>query len=220
MCNTPDIADWTRRHGWHGGLRIISNFTFVRPAAPEPRARHRTPEDAFLVVAAGRLVELKGFRVLLHAAAKAPGAYLWIVGEGEQRPALEALVSELGLVNRVRLLGWQPEIAPFLAAANVVCLPSLHEPLGNVVLEGMGAGKPVVASRTAGPAWILRDGETGLLAEVGDPDSLAAALRRLGDDPTLCTDLARAAARDLETRFSEEAVCKEYLGLFGPKRFE
>ena len=216
VCNTPGIAKWSVDHGWRLPVRVISNFTLAKPSRPEPRSAHGTPEDAFLVVAAGRLVRLKGFDVLIRALARTPGAHLWIVGEGEERPSLESLSREMGVAERVKFLGWRDRPADFLAAADTVCLPSLHEPLGNVVLEGWALGKPVVAAAVSGPSWIIQDGVNGLLAEPGNPDSLALALRRLADDPGMRRSLASSALLALRERFSEEAVCREYLGIFGP----
>lgn len=215
VCNTPDVARWTRDHGWAGRLEVISNFAASESPAPEPRSRHATPADAFLVVAVGRLVELKGYHVLVRALAHLPGAHLWIVGEGEERPRLEALARELGVGDRFRLLGWQSSPGGFLAAADAICLPSLHETLGNAVLEGWAAGRPVVASRSPGPSWLIRDGENGLLADVGDDIQLADRLARLRADPALRLRLAGQAAVDLRDRFSEDAVTRAYLRLFG-----
>lgn len=215
VCNTPDVAEWTVRNGWAGRVEVISNFTTVSRTLPEPRAAHGTPTDAFLVVAVGRLVELKGYHVLIRAMARLPSACLWIVGEGDERPRLEALIRELGLGGRCRLLGWRADPSPFLAAADTVCLPSMHETLGNAVLEGWGAGRPVVASRTPGPSWLVRDGENGLLFPVGDPDALAGCLVRLQADRSLGARLVAVAERDLAERFSEAAVVRDYLRLFG-----
>lgn len=214
VCNTPDVADWTVRNGWAGRVEVISNFTDVSRTLPAPRAAHATPPDAFLIIAVGRLVELKGHHVLVRAMARLPSAQLWIVGEGDERPRLEAQIRELGLAHRCHLLGWKDDPAPYLAAADAVCLPSMHETLGNSVLEGWGAGRPVVASRTPGPSWLVRDGENGLLFPVGDDGALAECLERLRTDPSLRRRLAAAATDDLAGRFSETAVIESYIRLF------
>lgn len=218
VCNTPDVAAWVARHGWGGGVEVISNFVESHAATPEPRSRHATPPGEFLVVAVGRLVELKGYHVLIEALARTEGVHVWIVGEGEERPRLEALAASLGVGDRLRLLGWRTDPAPCLAAADALCLPSLHETLGNAVLEGWAAGLPVVASRAPGPSWLIRDGENGLLADVGDSAGLADALMRLRDDAQLRRRLADRAASDLAARFSERAVVDAYLRLFAPGR--
>lgn len=214
VCNTPDVAAWTIRHGWAGGTEVISNFTTVDKVAAEPRSAHETPDETFLVVAVGRLVKLKGYDVLIRAMAGVKG-HLWIVGEGEERPRLEALARELGLSDRCHLLGWRPDPAPFLAAADVVCLPSMHETLGNAILEGWGANRPVVASRTQGPGWLVRHDENGLLFPIGDDRALAECLRRLQSSPSCRRRLVAGASHTLAERFSEEVVTRAYLRLFG-----
>lgn len=214
VCNTPGIAEWTRRHGWRGRLEVISNFSSVAPSRPESRANWRTPADAFLVVAAGRLVRLKGFDVLLDAMRALPGAYLWIVGDGEERAALVAQAAASGLSERTRFIGWRDQLAPFLCAADAVCVPSRHEPLGNAVLEGLAAARPVVATRTTGPSWILRDGIDGILVDPGDAVSLAAALWRLRADASLARRLAAEGALMQSARFGEDAICDAYIRVF------
>ncbi len=214
VCNTPGIAEWTRSHGWRGRLEVISNFSSVVPSRPEPRANWNTPDDAYLVVAAGRLVRLKGFDVLVEAMRTLPGAYLWIVGDGEERAALEVQVASSGLSNRTRFIGWRDHLAPFLCAADAVCVPSRHEPLGNAVLEGLAAARPIVATRTTGPSWILRDGVDGILVEPGDAVSLSAAIGRLRSNESFARCLATAGALMQVARFGEDAICDAYTRLF------
>lgn len=214
VCNTPGIAEWTRRHGWRGRLEVISNFSSLVPSRPEPRANWRTPDDAYLVVAAGRLVRLKGFDVLIDAMRTQHGAYLWIVGDGEERADLEAQVAARGLSERTRFIGWRDQLAPFLCAADVVCVPSRHEPLGNAVLEGLAAARPVIATCTTGPSWILRDGVDGILVDPGDADSLTAAIGRLRADKSLARRLAAEGASMVSGRFGEEAICDAYIRVF------
>ena len=96
----------------------------------------------------------------------------------------------------------------------MICIPSRHEPLGNAVLEGLAAGKPVVATSTTGPSWILRDGADGILVKPDDAASLAAAIARLQFDEPLARRLVAEGLRTLSSRFGEDAVCDAYLRLF------
>lgn len=214
VCNTPGIAEHVRRLGWTRRVEVISNFSPVVPAAPVGRASHGTPPEAFLVVGVGRLVPRKGFDTLIRALASVDQAHLWLVGEGGEEARLRALARELGIAERVRFLGWQDQPAPFLAAADAVALPSIHEPLGNGILEAWALGKPVVAAASEGPSWVVADGRDGLLHPPGDVAALAAALRRLRDEPGLAARLRAGAASTLASRFSEAAVCQSYLDLF------
>ena len=83
------------------------------------RAAHYTPNHAPLVVALGRLHENKAFDVLIKAMARVPDAYLWLAGDGPEREKLEALALTEGIKPRTRFLGWQEDVAPLLAAADV-----------------------------------------------------------------------------------------------------
>lgn len=214
VCNTPGIAEHVRRLGWARRAEVISNFSPVPTVAPADRASLGVPAGAFLVVGVGRLVPRKGFASLVRAVASLPGAHLLLVGSGGEEPALRELAESLGAADRIRLLGWSDQPAPFLAAADVVALPSLHEPLGNGILEAWALSKPVVAAASEGPSWVVADGADGLLHPPDDAPALAACLARLRGDPGLRARLAEAGRATLDRRFSEEAVCRAYLDLF------
>jgi glycogen synthase len=117
-----------------------------------------------------------------------------LVGDGPLRPALERQAARLG-PGRVRFQGFVPhaEVPAWLAAADVLVLPSVYEELGSVLLEAMAAGLPVVASEVGGIPDAL--GPAGLLVPPGDPAALAAAVDQVLEDPALAAELARAARR-------------------------
>jgi glycosyltransferase involved in cell wall biosynthesis len=96
-----------------------------------------------------------------------------IIGEGPLRGSLERAVSDARLEEVVHFAGRRTDIPRLLAGADVVALPSLHEGLGVAALEGMAAGRPVVASRVGGLAEAVLDGETGWLVPPGDAQALA-----------------------------------------------
>jgi glycosyltransferase involved in cell wall biosynthesis len=102
-----------------------------------------------------------------------------LVGNGELESPLRAPVAELQLQNQVMFCGRRPhtEIADWISACDVLCLPSFREGCRNVVLEALPSGRPVVASNVGGVPELLRPG-TGLLAPAGEPRALAEALRR------------------------------------------
>lgn len=212
--NTLDLCDYMVRGGWPAErVHYLPNFVSERHVPPVPRARHRTPDDAPLLLALGRYHRNKGFDVLLHALAQVPGAHLWLVGEGEERPRLEMLCADLGLVERVRLIGWQRDPAPYYAAADLVVCPSRYEPLGNVVIEAWAQGRPVVAAAAAGPAGLIEDGRNGLLAPVDDADAMAITLRRLIAAPAEARQLAEGGRAAYLAGFTEAAVVARYLDL-------
>lgn len=218
VCNAPGIAEHVRHLGWKGDLEVISNFTAVNAPPAVPRARFDTPDAAFLVVGAGRFVPRKGFDLLIRSVAALPGSFLWLVGDGEQADALRDLAARLVVTDRVRFLGWQTNTGAYLAAADVVVMPSRHEPLGNVVLEAWGAGRPVVVTASEGPRWIVTDAVDGFVVPIDDMDALTARLGLLRDDASLRVRLAAMGRATLAARFSVEAVTEAYLAAFGRPR--
>lgn len=218
VCNTPGIADHVRKLGWKRDVEIISNFTGTERVRPIARETLDTPADAPLVISMGRFVERKGFHTLIEAMSKLAGAYLWLLGEGEEQENLQKLAADLGVADRVRFAGWQKDARPFLAAADIFVMPSSHEPLGNVILEAWAQGRPVVSSRSEGPLWFMQDGENGLMADIGDADGFARAIERIANDRALGARLAERGHETLVDQFSKEAITDAYLKLFASKR--
>lgn len=211
--NIPGIGDHVRAQGWDRPFLCIPNF--ARPVTPRPvdRAALGTPAGAFVVAAGGRFVPRKGLDALVRAVARLPGAWLWLVGDGEERATLERLVDELGLRERTRFAGWVEEPIHHLAAADALAVPSRHEPFGNLVIEGWRAGVPVVSTRSEGPSWYMRDGDNGLLCGIDDVEGMAAALARLREEPGLGPRLVAGGRAMLDGPFSEGAVVDRYLRL-------
>lgn len=213
---TPDLVEYFRANGWPPArTHFIPNFVADRPR-PEAadRARHDTPANAPLVFALGRLHRNKAFDTLIAAVAGIPDAHLWLAGEGPERTALERLAGELGVAHRVRFLGWQDDPGALFAAADVYVVPSRHEPLGSVLLEGWMYGVPMVATASQGASFLLRDGETGLMVPVDDAAAMAAAIRRVLDDPALARSLVAEGRRAFERDFTEDVAVERYLALF------
>jgi glycosyltransferase involved in cell wall biosynthesis len=135
------------------------------------------------------------------------------------RPQLEALAARLGVSDRVRFLGWREDTPFLLGSADLLVCPSIHEPLGNVVIEAWSAGLPVVATASDGPAGLIEDGVNGLLVPLpdrpgGGPPALARALERLCADRALRTRLGQAGRCAYEAAFTEEAVVAQYRQFF------
>lgn len=166
-----------------------------------------------VILAAGRLAPQKDFPTLLRAFARVCGqrdARLVILGEGPERPVLERLVAELGLADRVALPGVEANPFAFMARARVFVLSSAWEGLGNVLIEALACGCPVVSTDCpSGPSEILQNGRFGRLVSVGDDAALAEAIIRILDEPADISALqARAQAFDIGI------VCARYLELF------
>lgn len=215
VCNTPAIGEHVRQLGWTRGVEVISNFTNTDPVAPIDRSKVSTPEGVPVVMSMGRFVRRKGFHTLIEAVSRlSPDVHLWLAGDGEEADSLKGLAADLGMIGRVRFLGWQKDTRPYVAASDVFVMPSSHEPLGNVILEAWAQRKPVVSSRSEGPSWFMRDGENGLLVEIGRVEGFSSAIQALLDNSDVAAKLGEAGHETLMRQFSEEAVASAYIGLF------
>lgn len=213
--NTEDIVDYMVKQGWPSErAHYLPNFVSEIRATPTRRAEMFTPPDAPLILAMGRLHENKGFDVLLEALVRLPDAYLWIAGEGPLRAELEAKAQGLFVKPRVRFLGWRNDVAALFAACDVFVCPSRHEPLGNVVIEAWAQGVPIVAADSAGPAALIRHGETGLLVPVNDARALTRAIQDVLADRALAQRIAAAGRAAFAARFTEAIVVERYLEFF------
>jgi glycosyltransferase involved in cell wall biosynthesis len=111
-------------------------------------------------------------------------------------------------------LGWIDDPAPLFAAADVFVVPSRHEPLGSVLLEGWMHRKPMIAAASQGPKFLIKDGEDALLVPIDEPAAMAAAIGRVLDDPALARALARKGRATFEANYTEAVAVSRYLALF------
>jgi glycosyltransferase involved in cell wall biosynthesis len=136
----------------------------------------------FNIAVVGNLWPVKGHTTLVEAAAllvrRVPTVRFFCAGEGVMRPALEMRLRELGIQDRVILLGHRKDIPAILARADALALCSSAEGLSNAIMEAMAARLPVVATRVGGNPELL-DGERGLLVPYGDARALADAVARI-----------------------------------------
>lgn len=206
--NTRDIVRWIGAQGWprarvHYLPNFVADFT---GEAPAPRAALGVPDHAPLILALGRLHAVKGFDVLIRAAARMPDVHVAIAGEGPERGALTALVRNLKLGDRVHLLGWRADNGRLLRSADVFISSSNHEPLGNMILEAFSANVPVVAAASEGPREIISDGTDGILVPVSDDATLASTVLTLLADPVRAASVAAAGRARYQAEFSESVV--------------
>jgi glycosyltransferase involved in cell wall biosynthesis len=187
-----------------------------RAEAEAIRARHAGP----LWLGAGRLVYYKGFLNAIRALAGVPGTLL-LVGGGPDRPALEREAERLGVRDRVVLLGHLPhylDIVPYYLAADAFWFPSnaRSEAFGLVQVEAMASGCPVInaAIPHSGVPWVSPHERTGLTVPVDDPAALAAAARRLLEEPGLRDRLAAAARERAVREFDHRVMAARSLEIY------
>ncbi len=192
----------------------IPTFPDIAPDLPVERATLTTPQDAMVLLTLSRLHPKKGLDTLLNALKALPDCILWMAGDGPIKQELEALAATLGVLERVRFLGWRTDRAALLRAANICVLPSRYEPFGTVILEAWASGVPLVACASAGPAAHVDNEVNGLLAPIDDVGALVAALRRLLDDEALRGRLIANGAKTYADCFTREAVTKQWISFY------
>jgi glycosyltransferase involved in cell wall biosynthesis len=185
---------------------IPTNQFVAERAAPKGLRRLvHINEDAPVVAVIARLEPQKGHRVLLEAwrsvVQSFSKAVLVCVGAGQLRMALEEHVANSGLSDSVRFVGYQKNVADWLALADFTVLPSFFEGLPLTVIESLAAGRTVVATAVDGTVEIVRDGKTGLLVPPGEPIALAAAICRLLAEPELARSLGCAGRQWVRQHF-------------------
>ncbi len=216
-------------HGVKGDLveleaRIEPRITVIhnacvdeRIAAANDRADPSPVPEVPVILAAGRLAYQKGFPHLLTAFRRVLDSHpadLWILGEGPDRAALEKQIVDLQLANHVKLLGFQDNPQDYMRRATVFVLSSLYEGFGNVIVEAMACGLPVVSTDCPhGPSEIIEHERTGLLVPVADPPALAAAIKRVLDDEALRERL-RTGGLERSRAFEASAVAARYADAF------
>lgn len=167
------------------------------------------------VLAVGTLKAIKDFSTLLHAFARlrqTRDARLLLLGEGDERSRLEGLVATLGLGGFVTMPGFALDTRPYYAAADLFVLSSTGEGFGNVIVEALEQGTPVVSTDCpSGPREILEDGKYGTLVPVGDVDALAAAM-----DDALSREHDRDALKRRAQDFNVYKAADAYLELLLP----
>jgi L-malate glycosyltransferase len=174
------------------------------------------PQETTLACTVGALVPHKDHVILLHAARRVasrfPALHWVIAGEGELRPVLEWLTSELNLTSRVHFLGQVAHPLRVIADADLYVMSSREEGLGTSVLDAMARGIPVASTSAGGLPEMLHEG-AGILVPPRNPEALAGAMERILSDAELCRRLVERASRAVE-RFSADRMAAEVRSVY------
>lgn len=175
-------------------------------------------EKDVVLLHVGRFAPQKNHLLLIEAFALAvkeyPTMQLWLVGDGPLQPAVERLVKEKGLEEKVLFLGIRDDVPKLLADSDVFILPSDWEGVPLTVLEAMAAGKPVIATAVGGVPELVEDGATGVLVPPRDPEALAQGILRLVKDPDLRRRMGKAARERALEHFDISRTAREYEALY------
>ena len=167
------------------GVGIESDkFSKVTVGKAAKRKELGVPEDATLLLSVGELNQNKNHETVIRALAGLD-VYYMIAGKGELQAHLQSVIDELGLNDRVRLLGYRTDVAELYQAADIFCLPSFREGLNVSVMEAMSAGLPCVIGKIRGNVDLIDAGQGGYLHAPADPAAVTEAVSKLAKDPAL-----------------------------------
>ena len=227
LADSPSQRDFLAREGIVAAERCTvlgrgsvsgvdaGRFRPDRQARTEVRSELGIDEQARVVLYLGRVTRDKGVLDLARAFASLPaGTVLLVAGPDEDRLGGRMLELSGAAAARVRFVGYTPTPERFLAASDVLCLPSYREGFGSVVIEAAASSVPAVASRIYGVTDALVHDETGLLFSAGDADELASALGRVLSDDALRARLGAEARRRAVEDFSQERMTRELAGFY------
>lgn len=204
-------------YGGYNNRRVKVLHNAVNLECPMPvsigaqpvRDKFNLPKECKILVAVGRFSPEKGIDVLLDAFAllvrQIDNVHLVLVGDGQERLALEAQVERLALNGMVHFAGYTETPGDFVAEADILVLPSRSEGIPNAVLEAMAMGKPVVATAVGGVPEIIEEGVSGRLVLPERPDLLASILTELLINKKLKEHLAFEGKRHVQESFSVQA---------------
>ena len=165
-------------------IKKIQQLSIDRTAK---RALIGVPADKILIISAGELIERKNHEVIIRALAEVNNRdiYYAIAGKGPLMDYLKNLATDLGLADRVLLLGFRTDVFELYHAADISAFPSKIEGLGLAGVEAMAAGVPLISSNVHGILDYVIDGETGFAVDPKDVDGYAEAIKRLATDGAL-----------------------------------
>ena len=175
-------------------------------------------DGAPFVAVIGNLWPVKGHRMLVEAVARLPAELRPVrflcAGDGPEKEHLERRIAELGLQERVLLIGHRLDVPAILARARAACLCSSAEGLSNALMEAMAARLPAVATRVGGNPELVRDGENGLLVPSGDAAALAEKLAALLSKPEEAREMGLRGRRRIESELSLERMAEGHGALY------
>ena len=205
------VAGWSVQQ-----VHVLPHLPMTDQEAASPPLNRKAvykPPTAKLIFTSMRLTSKVGLETLLDALARISGYYLWIAGDGAARELLEAAAHERGVKPRVRFLGWQDNLAPYLAACDMFIYPAKQEDVGDAVTEAWACRAPVIAADSLGPGLLVRHKENGLLVPVGDAISMAEAIKWMTQDIGLVLQFRAAGRKAFEDSFAMDKVAPSYLHL-------
>ena len=205
------LAEWAMKMGYKKEVQVIPNGVDLTKF-PISNFQFPKNQDKITLITTSRLVEKNAVGDIIDALKFLPESVsLKILGTGHLEKVLKLKVKSLKLENRVEFLGFvfPQEIPVYLHNSDIFVRPSLSEGMGISFIEAMAAGVPIIATQVGGIKDFLIDGETGLVCNVHDPESITKAVSRLVKDHTLRENIVKNAKKMVEERYDWNLIANE-----------
>ncbi len=220
---SSDLGEYWKRHADPRKVTVLRNAVDVKrvrsnfnPA--EAKQRLGINPGNFVVGIAARLELIKRHDLFLatacYLAGKCPSSTFVIAGGGDQRRTLDQMIVQLGLEDRVHLLGERNDVYDVLRAMDVLLICSDHEGIPMVMLEAMALGVVVVSRKVGGIPEVIEDGVTGILVPSKDPEELGRACLSIFERPRVHADITEAAREEIHRKYSADSHANTVLELY------
>lgn len=211
------VTDEAKMEVVYSGIDIESFSKLVIDRAKK-REELEIPSGCPIVGMIARLEPIKGPGYFIEAASivikEVPEARFLVVGDGSLRRTLERLAENLGLSQKLKFMGERQDIREILKVLDLLCLCSLNEGFGRILVEAQAAGKPVVATRVGGIPEVVGDGETGLLVPPSDAPGLAEAIIRILRNPEMAMEMGEAGRRRVSLKFDQKVMLQKIVQMY------
>jgi len=220
------ISNWlagrARKYGYNGEIKVVPNgvdldkFRMQNAECRILKSEFGIKDDEKVVITVSRLVKKNGVNYLIEAMAKVNKCKLLILGIGKDEKKLKKLVKKLNIEDRVFFLGHikHNELTKYLWVSDIFCRPSLTEGFGNVFVEAMAAGLPVIASPVGGIVDFVEDGKTGLFCKVKNPKSIANVINKLLKDKELYNRIVENGLEMVKEKYDWDYISVEMANIY------
>lgn len=191
----------------------IQRFRSVNSDRQACRAEFGVPASAYLIGSVGRLTRQKGYDVLLDAVKRVsmsiPELHTMLIGDGEDRDALQKQACELGVEGRVTFTGSRPDVDTLLSALDLFVCSSRWEGLSTAIMEAMAGGIPIIATDIPGNRELLQADQSAWSVPAEDTEALAQAIRGAYQNPDQAKEFAKQARRNIDA-FGIDEVARRH----------
>ena len=206
------LADFAKRYNKKAPVYVIPNGGIISNEYQAMNNKEKNKNEK-IIITVSRLVKKNGIDILIKAVKelKIENWELQIIGDGPERKKLEKLTEKLGIADKARFIGSisNEKIPKYLAEADVFVRPSRSEGLGSAFLEAMAGGVPIIGTAVGGIPDFLKDGETGLISKVEDPDDLAEKISVILRDDNLKKKLIENGRKLVEEKYSWDKIARQ-----------